>query len=264
MEDVKSEAESREGEVAGVVPWRLRAAVRRANRPGFFFVNIGANDGVSNDYVYPFLCEYGWRGLAVEPLDERFAALARNYARFPRVILERAAISATPRALHFLAPTPAYDRPWIQQVGSLDRALLLKTIEGMRAWEMDGPVPADIERAIVSVDVPCLSFAALMEKHHVEAIDFLSIDAEGSDYEIFCSIDCARYRPRILVIETGNMTAAQRSDFDARLVRLGLAFLTRLDFLTEAFVERELLPPWPRLRLEIARACRRLRDLASI
>ncbi len=219
----------------------LRAVVRRANRRGFFFVNIGANDGVSNDYIYPFLCEYGWRGLAVEPLAARFEELAQNYARFSGVILERAAVTTTPRAFHFITPASGYDRHWTRQVGTLNRDFLLRAIAGMRSWGIDGPVPPEVEDAIVSIEVPCVSFNALMEKYRVETIDYLSIDAEGSDYEIFCSIDFTRYRPRILVIETGDMQEAQRSDFDARLAKLGLVYLTRMDFLTEAFVDRDLM-----------------------
>ena len=46
----------------------LRAVVRRVVHPRFFFVNIGANDGVSNDLIYPFLREYAWSGIVVEPL----------------------------------------------------------------------------------------------------------------------------------------------------------------------------------------------------
>ena len=79
-----------------------------------------------------------------------------------------------------------------------------------------------------------------MEKHGVDHVDLLSIDAEGCDYEIFCSIDLARYRPRILIIETGDMTPVQRRDFDARLARAALIRLTRIDFLTEVFASREL------------------------
>ena len=36
---------------AQVVDWRLPRLLERLDRPDFFFVNIGANDGVSNDPV---------------------------------------------------------------------------------------------------------------------------------------------------------------------------------------------------------------------
>src|SRR5262245_2272082 len=102
------------------VPPLLHAVIRRASGPDWFFVNIGANDGVSNDPVYPFLREYGWRGIAVEPLTPRFEELQRNYAPFPGVALERAAIAPQPRPFYYLSAGAGYERTWTKQVGTLD------------------------------------------------------------------------------------------------------------------------------------------------
>ena len=43
--------------------------------PRPYFINIGANDGVFIDPIYPFIRDFGWRGLMVEPIPEAFAAL---------------------------------------------------------------------------------------------------------------------------------------------------------------------------------------------
>src|SRR5664279_1658362 len=47
-----------------------------------YFIGIGANDGVTHDPLYPFVRDFGWRGIMVEPIPEAFAALERNYAGF--------------------------------------------------------------------------------------------------------------------------------------------------------------------------------------
>src|SRR5262249_8026449 len=172
----------------------LRAAVRRAQHPGFFFVNIGANDGVSNDPVYPFLREYGWRGIAVEPLEPIFAELRQNYRSFPNVILERTAIAPDARPLYYLPASSGYERIWTKQVGTLDREFLLRAIRLMRTYEFEGLVPAGLEESVARVDVPCLTFDALMAKHEVERVDFINFDAEGLDYEIVRTIDLARWQ----------------------------------------------------------------------
>jgi len=57
-----------------------------------YFIGIGANDGVTHDPLYPFVRDFGWRGMMVEPIPEAYAALERNYARFPDVVLVQAAI----------------------------------------------------------------------------------------------------------------------------------------------------------------------------
>jgi FkbM family methyltransferase len=57
-----------------------------------YFIGIGANDGVTHDPLYPFVRDFGWRGIMVEPIPEAFAALQRNYAGFGDVALVQAAI----------------------------------------------------------------------------------------------------------------------------------------------------------------------------
>ncbi len=33
-----------------------------------YFIGIGANDGVTHDPLYPFVRDFGWRGIMVEPI----------------------------------------------------------------------------------------------------------------------------------------------------------------------------------------------------
>lgn len=239
------------------IPSLLRAVVRRALRPDFFFVNIGANDGVSNDPIYPFLREYGWRGIAVEPLEPVFEALRQNYAGFPGVVLERAAIAPEPRPFYYIPAGAGYERTWTTQVGTLDPGFLEKTIHLMRTFEFEGPVPAGLEQSVVRVDVPCLTFDALMAKHRADHVDFINLDAEGCDYEIACTIDLARWRPGVLCIETADMRPEQRADFERRVAAQGYIFLEPFDIFSSVYVQRALAPG-PASRL-LRRARTRLR-----
>lgn len=242
---------------APVSGW-LRNAVRRAQTADFFFVNIGANDGVSNDPIYPFLLRYPWRGIAVEPLPARFAELERNYRRFPAVALERAAISPAPRPFYHLPARAGYERTWTKQVGTLDPEFLRRAIRLMRAWELDGPVPDGLEEAIERLDVPCLSFDDLMAKHGATRVDFLNIDAEGLDYEIASSIDLERWRPAIVCLETADMSPGQQDDLDARLRSRGYVFLEPFDLFSSVYVRPGLGPgPLRRARRGLRAAVRR-------
>ena len=223
---------------AQVVDWRLPRLLERLDRPDFFFVNIGANDGVSNDPVYPFLRRYGWRGIAVEPVGYICDELRRNYADLPQVIIEHAAIAATPRVLHFVPPesTP---HGFVRQVGSLHADYLEKTIALMRLYEFAGPVEADLEQRIVRVEVPCLTFDALLARHGVQHVDFLNIDAEQCDFEILSMIDFTRWRPSVLCVETSEFTEEQ--DLRARqLLHLaGYTYLEPFDIFSEVFVRND-------------------------
>ena len=239
----------------------LRAVVERAQHPDFFFVNIGANDGVTNDPIYPFLCRYSWAGIAVEPLEPLFEELGRNYARFPRVICERAAIATSPRPFYYIAPGAGDARPWMKQVGSLDPTFLHKTIDGMRTHAFDGPVPAGLDASVVRVDVPCLTFDELMAKHGASRVDFVNVDAEGLDYEIASTIDLARWHPAVLTLETAGMGDAERRTLDARFAAYGYGFLEPLDVFSSVYVARRFVRG--RIGRALDRARIRVRSMLS-
>ena len=71
----------------------LGEVIERHLHPEFTFVNIGANDGVNSDPVWPFATKHGWRGVCVEPAPAVFELLQANYSPYPRVQTVRAAIS---------------------------------------------------------------------------------------------------------------------------------------------------------------------------
>ena len=56
------------------------------NDPDFFFVQIGANDGVRFDNLYNFVTNNNCKGLVVEPIKDYFERLALNYRDYPDII----------------------------------------------------------------------------------------------------------------------------------------------------------------------------------
>jgi len=231
----------------------LPLVVERLHRSDFFFINIGANDGINGDPIYPFLRKYGWRGIAVEPLGHMCDELRRNYAQFEGVVVEHAAIASAPRPFYFVAPD-ATDASFIRQTGSLHSDYIEKTIALMRMYEFQGPVREGLERSIRQVEVPCLTFEQLLAKHAVQRIDFLNIDAEGSDFEILMMIDFTRWRPSILCLETSELGDAQEMHAMEVLRLSGYEYLEPFDFSSQVFVQSEY---------NVGRARRLLRRLES-
>src|ERR1700692_184685 len=55
----------------------------------FFFVNIGANDGVAGDPLVDLIRHNGWcKGIFVEPVSFLFERLRKNYGSSDRFIFE--------------------------------------------------------------------------------------------------------------------------------------------------------------------------------
>ena len=58
----------------------------------FFFVQIGACDGVFVDPIHRFIIKHRWRGVLVEPVPYLFNLLMQNYEGY-NLIFENVAIS---------------------------------------------------------------------------------------------------------------------------------------------------------------------------
>ena len=62
----------------------------------FFFIQVGANDGVRNDPIGPKVKKYGWHGVLIEPQPDLFEKLKENYRGYGGLHFENAAVSSVP------------------------------------------------------------------------------------------------------------------------------------------------------------------------
>jgi FkbM family methyltransferase len=172
--------------------------------PDAIFIQIGANDGFTGDPLNPLITrsDTRWRGVLVEPVADLFAKLSERYGHNPALRLERAAIGEHDGTIeiHRLQTTGG-DSLWLQQLPSLDRALLQRN-----ASEFGQP-----ERPTVTEVVPCLSVATLLTRHQIEHCDLLVIDAEGWDWRLLRQFDLARLRPKLILYEHQHLAPEERA-----------------------------------------------------
>lgn len=181
--------------------------------PEAVFVEIGANDGRKDDYLWRLLPGRRWTGVLVEPLPHVFETLRSNYEGVPGVRFENAAIAAADGTLPFfhVAGRSEGDPPWLDEIGSLSRATVLQHA---------GQVPELAER-LVETDVPALTFESLCARHGLECVDLVVMDTEGHDGELVRAFPFARYRPRVLVYEHFHLPRAERAALRDRLAAEG-------------------------------------------
>ena len=182
--------------------------------PGAFFVEVGAGDGVTVDHLRPFAATAGWRGIMVEPVPYVFERLRANYADVEGVSLENVAITDRDGTVtfHYLAEPGRDERvpDRYHLLGSLSREVLLRN-----------PGVPDAERRVVTAELPSMTFATLCERHGIDSLDVLVIDAEGHDCEILAGVDVEGLRPRVVAYEDVHVPAAEAGEARARLEGLG-------------------------------------------
>ncbi len=184
--------------------WRRRGLKPRIDRPGVetysqygqdlllstvlfrgvkngYFVDIGANDGVTLSNTFLLEKNQGWSGVCVEPQPDIYAKLIAN--RSCRCI--QCCVSTTPGEVDFL-----------QVVGANMLSGMLDSIDGRHRERIRSEVGAESERMI---RVPAQRFEDLVPAG--TAIDYLSIDTEGAERVILEAIPFDRYPIRVLSVE---------------------------------------------------------------
>ncbi len=161
----------------------------------FFFIQIGANDGINNDPLRQYILDYTLSGLLVEPLPDVFKQLVRNYRGQNQLRFENCAISDKE------GQTVVY-RPKGQLGDGLEHQKTSLNIHSVKKhhWVQE----------IVEVHVPTLTFESLMRKHRIRSISLLQIDAEGYDFEILKQAFNTGARPKIIHFETSHLSSEDK------------------------------------------------------
>lgn len=192
---------------------------RLAKAPDFFFVQIGANDGVFADPLRNFVTRNNVGGLVVEPLKDLFDRLVANYRDFPKVRPVNVAIHKTARTiqLHRVDPAKAAGLgDWTQGIASVHEH-----------HHRLSQVP---DSAMITEIVPACTLAELFERESVNKVDLLQVDTEGYDFEIIRMIDFQKVTPALIRFEHGlpsaTMSVAEFKNCTELLMDNGYYILT--------------------------------------
>ena len=176
------------------------------DRADFFFIEVGANDGIFADQIHHMIRKYRWRGILIEPQPDTFAQLVANYAGHDdHLLFENAAVAAQDGYADF------WTVPGQSWLGSLDRAVL------HRAGFSTAQVRRDRVRTVC---VP-----TLLQKYEIKCIDLLQVDTEGFDFEVIKMFMAAGIQPAIINYEHLHLNDADRQECVNYLGRSGYKML---------------------------------------
>jgi len=201
--------------------FELAAAHLMLRKKDVFFVEIGANDGIANDPIYPFVRDHGWQGLMLEPLPEIHAKLTKNHANHPGINCIQAAISQHDGdATIYTVDMAESQFTKAHQFSSFRKDIVLSQID----W-----VP-NIAELITEMRVRTMSWPTLMKQTGGRHIDVVQIDTEGFDAEILRMMDLSEWKPSIIHYEHCNLSKSDQEECASRLAENGYALaMNRLD-----------------------------------
>jgi FkbM family methyltransferase len=161
---------------------------------GGFYVEAGANDGVTQSNTLFFARYRGWRGLLVEPVPD----LARRCAAMrPESVVEHAALVA-----------PDHGGPTV----TLRYANLMSVVAGARGSEAEDRRHVERGEALQGVksyelEVPARTLDAILDAHGVTRVDLLCLDLEGYEPQALRGLDLERRAPEWIMVEAWDRAA---------------------------------------------------------
>lgn len=187
--------------------------IRNSKSSQLVFVQVGSNDGLTNDPIRGFILEDPCTAVLVEPVPNCFARLQANYSEFIDkdlrnfdIRLRQMAVGPTSGTQKFYAvSTKAKDElgdslpEWWDQIGSFDRGHITRHLDGI------------LDPYIDELEIPTLRLGELLEAENLERIDILHIDAEGHDVEVLKSMDLSETSVSCILIEWKHLSSEDLS-----------------------------------------------------
>lgn len=193
-----------------------------------FFVQIGANEGHTEDPLYRHIRLSGWKGILIEPQKEVFKQLVKNHKANPDLIFENVAISndTKPKEFFFVEKTP--DLPdFVTKLSSFERRVTEELLDHFPNAKLN------------SIQIPCTTVQELAKKHNVKKVNLLLLDTEGFDYEILKTVDLNELDIDMIVFEHRHLDAATQDEAIQGLKEHGYAVF-KDDHDTVAFKNKHL------------------------
>jgi FkbM family methyltransferase len=154
-----------------------------------FFVEFGATDGVFLSNTYLLENRFSWKGILAEPARIWAEELRAN--RSNSLIDFRCVWRESGKQIEFMEDV-------LPEISGISTMLNKKRMSG----------------SSTSYLVDTVSLIDLLDEHHAPAyIDYLSIDTEGSEFEILEHFDFSRYQFGLITVEHNSETEKRENIF---------------------------------------------------
>lgn len=164
-----------------------------------YFVDIGAFDGINLSNTYVLEKNYGWSGICVEPSEASFQLLRKNRS----CITDSSCVFGDVREIDFI---DAKEYGGIESTLTTPYTDLLEKCLGVD------------HQAIVPTKKRTTTIDALLKKYNAPSvIDYLSIDTQGSEYDILTAFPFSTHQCLTMTIEHWNQV--KERDLTRELLR---------------------------------------------
>ena len=190
--------------------------------PGYY-IELGANDGVTQSNTLCLELFHDWNGVLIEPVPQNFRRLRKNRSSRRNALVNFACVSSS----------------YADETVEIMSANLMSTPIGLES-DIGDPIShaqsgATLLRKRDSmglVRAPTMTLAQVLGMFKAPSeISLLSLDVEGAEIEVLKGVDFDRYRFKAIVIESRDV-----QNLEKFLVPLGYKKMARVSGLDYLFV----------------------------
>ena len=176
-----------------------------------YFVELGANDGISQSNTKYFEVFKGWRGVLVEPYQPNYLKCIKNRKK-------------TTKSFYAACMSSEFPGKKVQLMYSNLMTISLEgdnQVENPMAHAFEGRKFLDSTKQVHLFEAPARTLESILDEALApNEIDLLSLDVEGSEIEVLKGLNHSRYKFRFICVETRdeNIMKNYLSSFGYQLV----------------------------------------------
>ena len=153
-----------------------------------FFIESGANDGLTQSNTYFFEKYENWTGILIEAIPDLAAKCRLNR---PNCIVENFA----------LVPFD-YNGTHIEMRYCGLMSIVKDSMKSLKEEKQHIKKGCEVQKIDTNnLKVPAATLNTILKKHSVKRFDFFSLDVEGYELEVLKGIDFDLYHPNYMLIE---------------------------------------------------------------
>jgi FkbM family methyltransferase len=188
-------------------------ALAAQKRSGLKVVQVGANDGVTNDPVFSLFHRFAESVLLIEPQPELIPRLRENYSSFEgKLVIANMAVTAEESSMKLFELTKQAGEKYHAATGFNPTGIAAGREEHLASHLLKYNIvaPGEISSAIKWQEVPSRPLKRILEINGIAEIDFLQIDTEGADWLVLQTL--GSHRPPAINFEWVHLNSQDWSD----------------------------------------------------
>jgi FkbM family methyltransferase len=177
----------------------------------FSFLQVGANDGISFDFLYHFVTKREITGIVIEPIKEYYKELCENYKIYDSVLKVN-------KAVH-----EKLNKVIIYKIDSSKVNLYPDWVKGIASFDITNLTKFDFinKDYIISEEVAAEHLMDIISDSKMKHFDYFQVDTEGYDYQVVKMFNFDKYKPKLIKAEFVNLTIQEKNKMKIKLVNNG-------------------------------------------